>query len=61
MDETSRKGKGRVMEARVSIKAKDEDLAAKENSKRRGRKRRNGSEWCLTRRPMAHTARPHRI
>ena len=31
------KAKERVTEERVSMKAKEEDLAAKENSKRRGR------------------------
>ena len=36
------KAKEKVTEDRVSMKAKEEDLAAKENSKRRGRKK---EEW----------------
>ena len=60
-DQTSRKGKGKVTEESVSMKPNKEDLAAKENSKRRGRKRRNGSEWRQTWELVAHTPRPFRI
>ena len=42
------KAKEKVTEERVSMKTKEEDLATKENSKRRGRKRRNESEWRQT-------------
>ena len=52
------KAKEWVPEERVSMKAKEEDLAAKENSKRRGRKRRNGSEWRQTWEQVAHNPRP---
>ena len=56
------KAKGRVMEEKANMKAKEEDWASKENSKRRGRqKRRNGAEWRLTWRQVAHTPRPRRI
>ena len=55
------KAKERVMEERVSMKAKEEDLVAKEDSWRRGRKRRNGSEWRQTWGPVAHTPKPCRI
>ena len=40
--------KERVTEERVGTQAKEEDLAAKKNNRRRGRKRRNGSKWRLT-------------
>ena len=49
------KAKEQVTEERVSTKAKEEDLATKENSKRRGRKRRNGSEWRQSWELLAHT------
>ena len=55
------KAEERVTEERVNMKAKEGDLAAKENSKRRGRKRRNGCEWRQTWRRVAHTPRPCRI
>ena len=51
----------RVTEERVSMKAKEEDLAAKENSKRRGRKRTmNGSEWRQIWGPVVYIPRPCR-
>ena len=62
------KGKERAPEVKVSMKARKEDLAAKGNNKRRGRRKaktteRNGfwAEWRLTWRLVAHTPRPYRI
>ena len=47
-DETSKKGKGK-------------GNGGKSEHERRGRERRNGSEWRQTWRPVAHTPRPCRI
>ena len=55
------KAKEKVTEERVNMKAKEEDLATKENTQRRGRERRSGSEWRQTWGPVAHTPRPCRI
>ena len=57
------KVKERAKEVKVSMKAKEEDLAAKENNKRRGRRkaktteRRIWAEWRLTWGLVAHTPR----
>ena len=50
------KAKERVTEERVNIKAKEED-STKENSKRRGRERRSGSEWRPTCVASSHESR----
>ena len=55
------KVKERVTEERVNMKAKEEGLATKENSKRKGRERRSRSEWRQTWGLVAHTPRPCRI
>ena len=57
------KAKGKVTEEKANMKAKEEDLAAKDSSRasRRQMRRRSGSEWRQTWGQVAHTPRSPRI